>query len=121
MFYAAFGSVSLHSQTLCIVKFNILNFLEWSEQVQFHLGVRDLDLTLLTNKSTTIIETSSVEQRSFHKGWERSNRLSLMLMRMTIAESFRSTIPKTDDAKKFMEFLESMSQSNKLISQLLGH
>ena len=67
MFYATFDFVSLHSQASSIVKFNGLNFPEWSEQVQFHLGVLDLDLTLLTDKPTAITETSSAEQRSFHK------------------------------------------------------
>ena len=109
MFYAAFDYVSLHSQASSIVKFNELNFPEWSEQVQFHLGVMDLDLTLLTDKPAAITETSSAEQRSFHKTWEKSNRLSLMLMRMTITESIKSTIPKSDDAKKFLEYVESMS------------
>ena len=71
MLYAAFGFVSLF-----IRKFNGLNFPEWSEQVQFHLGVLDLDLSLLTNKLAAIIETNSAKQRYFYKVWERLNRLS---------------------------------------------
>jgi len=59
MFYAAFDFVYLHSQASSIVKFNGLNFPEWSEQVQFHLGVLDLDLALLTNKPAAITKTSS--------------------------------------------------------------
>jgi len=120
MFYATFDFVSLHSQASSIVKFNGLNFPEWSEQVQFHLGVLDLDLTLLIDKLAAITETSSVEQRSFHKTWKRSNRLSLMLILMTITESIRSTIPKIDDAKKFLESTKSISQSDTTDKSIAG-
>ena len=45
-------------------------------------------------------------------------------MRMTMTESIRSTIPKTDDAKKFLESVESMSQSDtadkSIIETLMG-
>ncbi|GAV72124.1 UBN2 domain-containing protein [Cephalotus follicularis] len=93
------------------MKFNGLNFSEWSEQVQFHLGVLDLDLALSTDKSAALTDTSSTEQRSFHKAWERSNRLSLMFMRMTVANNIKSTIPVTDNAKEFMKSVENLSQS----------
>ncbi|KAI3448795.1 hypothetical protein Pfo_005460 [Paulownia fortunei] len=92
-------SSSFHSQALSIMKFNGLNFSEWSEQVQFHLRVMDLDLTLMTDKSIAIDDV-----------WKRSNRLSLMLMRMTIAENIRLTIPKIDSAKKFIMFIEDHFQ-----------
>ena len=36
-FIAVSVFVSLHSQALSIVMFNKLNFLDWCEQVQFHL------------------------------------------------------------------------------------
>ena len=36
-FIAVLVFVSLHSQALSIVTFNKLNFLDWCEQVQFHL------------------------------------------------------------------------------------
>ena len=73
-------SVSLHSQASYVLIYNGLNFSSWCEQVQFHLGVLDLDLALLTDKSATIIDSSSIEQRSFYKAWEISNRLSQMFM-----------------------------------------
>nr|XP_016514638.1 PREDICTED: uncharacterized protein LOC107831390 [Nicotiana tabacum] len=58
----------------------LLNFFEWCEQAQFHLGVIDLDLALLNDKPAAITNSSSADKKSFHKAWERSNRLSLMFM-----------------------------------------
>ncbi|KAI0524826.1 hypothetical protein KFK09_004214 [Dendrobium nobile] len=51
------------------------------------------------------------EERSFHEAWERSNRLSLMFMRMTVADIIKPTLPITDNAKEFMKYVENISQS----------
>jgi len=90
--------------------FNGLNFSDWNEQVQFRLGVLDLNLTILEEKSVTIIDTSSNEEKSHYKAWERSNRLNLMFMRMTIADSIKTTLLKTDNAKKFTGLVGEHSQ-----------
>ncbi|XP_059310970.1 uncharacterized protein LOC132062412 [Lycium ferocissimum] len=87
--------IPLHSLASSVIVFNGLNFSEWHGQVQFHLGVMDLDLAVLKEKPTAITDTSSEDEKSFHKAWERSNRLSLMFMRMTIANNIKSTIPRT--------------------------
>ncbi|KAK6921432.1 hypothetical protein RJ641_011939 [Dillenia turbinata] len=89
-----FAPVSLHSQVSFIKKFNGLNLPEWSEQVQFHLGVLDLELVLLHDKPANITNTSSTKQKSFNKALARSNRLRLMFMQMTIAENIKSTFLK---------------------------
>ncbi|XP_070007282.1 uncharacterized protein [Nicotiana sylvestris] len=52
-----------------ITVFNGLNFSEWHEQVQFHLGAMDLDLALLNDKPATITDSSSADEKSFHKAW----------------------------------------------------
>ncbi|KAA0039623.1 Retrovirus-related Pol polyprotein from transposon TNT 1-94 [Cucumis melo var. makuwa] len=103
--------VSLYSHATSIIKFNGLNFSDWCEQIQFHLGVLDLDLALLSEKPAAITSASSDEDRSFYKAWERSNRLSLMFMRMTVANNIKSTIKNTEDAKEFMKSVEKCSQS----------
>ena len=101
--------VFLYSQTLSILKYNGLNFFDWCEQVQFHLGVLDLDLTLLTNKSVDMPNSNNIEHKSFHKVWKISNKLSLMFIQMTIANNIKSTIPKTKSTKENMKFVEERS------------
>ena len=71
-------------------------------QIQFQLGVMDLDLVIVSETPTTITETSTEANKSFYEAWERSNRLSLNLMRMTMAENVKPTMPKTENAKEFM-------------------
>ncbi|KAL5166680.1 hypothetical protein HKD37_18G051594 [Glycine soja] len=82
-----------------------------NEQVQFHLGVLDLDLAILEEKPATITDASSNEQKAHYKAWERSKRLSLMFMRMTVADSIKTALPKTDSAKEFMGLVGERSQT----------
>ncbi|CAL1381354.1 unnamed protein product [Linum trigynum] len=118
--FAASVPVSLHSQVTSVVKFNGLNFYEWAEQVQFHLCVLDLDLALLSEKPAALTDASSAEEKSFHKAWERSNRLSLMFMRMTVANNIKSTFNDTESAKEFMNSVKESSQSESTDKSLAG-
>eukprot|EP00257_Ricinus_communis_P016086 XP_015574143.1 uncharacterized protein LOC107261190 [Ricinus communis] len=103
--------VSLHLYASSVSLFNGLNFSDWCEQAQFHLGVLDLDLALQIEKPTTITNESSNEEKALYKAWERPNILSLMFMRMTVANNLKSTIPKTDSAKEFKMIIEGCSQT----------
>jgi len=104
-----FVPISLHSHAMCVPVFNGLNFRDWSEQVQFHFGVLDIDLALQVEKSIAITDASSNEEKAHYKAWKRSNRLSLMFMRISIISNIKSTLPKTDNAKEFMKFVEERS------------
>ena len=130
--------VSIQSHVASVVVFNGLNYAEWSEQVQFHLGALDLDLALLHEKPVTVVpntvptvagnqantgnqgntgndgntevEATVTEQCSL-KDWERSNRLSLMFIRMTVAPNIKATLPTYETAKELMAALKDKSQT----------
>ncbi|KAL3648993.1 hypothetical protein CASFOL_005396 [Castilleja foliolosa] len=104
-------SASLHTHTSFVSMFNGHNYTEWCEQIQFHLGVLELDLALHVDKPAAITDTSSEGEISVHTAWERSNRLSLMLMRMTIASNIKSTLPPTEKAKDFIKLVGERSQT----------
>ena len=63
--------ISLHSHASSILILNGTNFSDWSEQVQFHLGVLDLDLALQTETLPAITEESSAEENTLSHSWER--------------------------------------------------
>ncbi|XP_060182128.1 uncharacterized protein LOC132611768 [Lycium barbarum] len=109
--YIYFATIPLHSLASSIIVFNELNFSEWHEQVQFHLGVMDLDLALLKEKPAAITDTSNEDEKFFHKAWEGSNRLSLMFMRMIIANNIKSTIPQTESTREYLKFVEERFRS----------
>ncbi|XP_024164481.1 uncharacterized protein LOC112171547 [Rosa chinensis] len=66
----------------------------------------DLDSTRQTEKPAALTYESTDEEKAFHKAWEKSNRLSFMLMRMTIANNIKTTLPKAEIAKKFLKNIE---------------
>ena len=82
------------------------NFSEWYERVQFSLGVLDLDLALITDKPPEATDNSTPEQVEQAKAWARSNKLSLMFMRMTIANNIKTSLPQTKSASKFLKSVE---------------
>jgi len=101
--------VSLYSLGMYVPVFNGLNFSDWSEQVQFHLSVLDLDLALQVEKPSAITYASSNGEKTHYKAWEKSNRICLMLMHMNIANNIKSVIPKTESAKEFTKSVEERS------------
>ncbi|XP_019429207.1 PREDICTED: uncharacterized protein LOC109336848, partial [Lupinus angustifolius] len=103
--------IALHSQFSYVPTFNGLNFSEWSEQIQFYLGLMELDLSLREDKPSAITNISTEEHKVHYRNYERSNRLSLMYMRMSIAGNIKSALPKTESAKEMLKFVEERSQT----------
>ncbi|XP_010527563.1 PREDICTED: uncharacterized protein LOC104804898 [Tarenaya hassleriana] len=103
-----------------VVKFNGLNYADWSEQIQFYLGVYDLDLALLVSEKPVIIDTSSENERTYFESREQSNRLCFNLMRMIMAESVKPSMPKTESAREFMDKIKEYSQSDLADKSIVG-
>ncbi|XP_047326667.1 uncharacterized protein LOC124930359 [Impatiens glandulifera] len=79
------------------------NFKNWKKSILIHLGCMDLDLALRIDQPTPLTDVSTTDQRQMFEKWERSNRLSLMIIKKSIPEIFRGTI--SDDITKAEEFL----------------
>ncbi len=84
------------------------NFKAWKENVQIILGCMDLDLALQSDKPATLIVASSPEEKRDFERWDRSNRLSLMIMKSAIPESFRGTMSDETNARSFLDAIEKL-------------
>jgi len=62
-------------------------------------------------KLVTITDASSNEEKTHYKAWEKSNKICLMLMHMSIANNIKSALPKTESVKEFMKYVEECSQT----------
>ena len=71
----------------------------------------DLDLTVLEEMLATITDAINNEEKAHYKVWERSNKLSLMFMRMIVVYNIKKTLPKTDNAEEFMGLVGERSQT----------
>jgi hypothetical protein len=115
------ASSSLFASANSVVKFNGLNYEEWSEQIRFSLGVMSLDQAILTDEEPAAITDESSElEKSRYETWERSNRLCLNLLRMSMAESVKPFMPKTEKAREFILKIKAQSQSDVADKSIVG-
>lgn len=78
------------------------NFKEWKENILIVLGCMDLDLALRIDRPSTPKDSSSSEEKLEYEKWDRSNRISLMIIKRGIPEVFRGAVSdEIDTAKKF--------------------
>ena len=104
-----------------VIKFNGLNYVDWYEQIQFQLSVFDLDLAIVMDEMPPAInETNTTDEKTLYEAWQRSNRLCLNLMRMTMAENVKPSMHKIENAKEFIRLIKEYSQSDITDKSIVG-
>ncbi|KAK3004797.1 hypothetical protein RJ639_019930 [Escallonia herrerae] len=88
------------------------NFRKWKEQISIILGVMDLDYALRVDAPATLTAESSTEQKAAYEKWERSNRISLMIMKGSITTAIRGGVPDSDNAKLYLAHIEEQFQGS---------
>ena len=101
------------------------NFHEWREEIRLVLGVMDLDHALRegapaapTAGDDAAANAAAMRQYEMEKQrWERSNRLSLMIMQNSITIGIRGAIPDSKDdvpfnAKQYLASVEERFKSS---------
>ena len=76
-----------------ILVLNGTNFKKWKEHIIIVLECMDLDYALREDRPLDLTSANTAEQRSAMVKWERSNRMSLMIMKHSISKSIRGAIP----------------------------
>lgn len=79
---------------------NGTNFNTWKENVKIILGSMDSDDALRIERPTATIENLNADKI---EKWDRSNRMSLMIMKCSIPEAFRDSITESTNAIKFLK------------------
>ncbi|XP_042386466.1 uncharacterized protein LOC121978155 [Zingiber officinale] len=75
----------------------------------------DLDYAFRHDHPAPLTDDSTAYQKVNFDKWERSNRISLMIMTMSIPESLRGSITKKKDAKTFFKELVNQFTSNEKV------
>ncbi|KAH7853168.1 hypothetical protein Vadar_034170 [Vaccinium darrowii] len=78
------------------------NFAKWKEHVSIVLGCMDLDYALRVDEPAKLTDNSTAEEKSIYEKWERSNRMSLMIIKHSISYTIRGAMPGEENAKKFL-------------------
>ncbi|XP_060969027.1 uncharacterized protein LOC133036502 [Cannabis sativa] len=67
----------------------------------------DLDLALRMDRPAPLMDTSTSEQRRIFEKWDRSNNMSLMIIKRDIPEAFRGAVSEeVTDATTFLAEIE---------------
>ncbi|KAL0461333.1 UNVERIFIED_CONTAM: hypothetical protein Slati_0020900 [Sesamum latifolium] len=96
------------------------NFSDWKDQVLLTLGCMDLDLVFPVDEAPIPTDSSTPTKKASYEQWERSNRLSLMLIKKHISKGIRDSIPKCTKVKDFVKAIEDQYvRSDKALASTL--
>ena len=76
------------------------------------LGCMDLDLALRIDEPETPTEQSTQANCALYERWERSNRLSMMVIKTHISQSIRGSIPECRTIKELMGAIDEQFVSS---------
>ncbi|KAH9668656.1 Integrase catalytic domain-containing protein [Citrus sinensis] len=97
-------------------------FNEWKEKILLTLGCNDLDLAFRVDEPPMPTELSTPQEKASYERWERSNQLSMMLIKAHVGKSIRSSIPDCDKGflnhRKPMESERAIYSGNKMPSRV---
>ena len=81
----------------------------------------DLDYALREPTPIKPTSESTNEQKALYEKWERSNRMSLMIMKCSITPAIRGAIPDSDNAMSYIKSVEEqfLGTSKSLASTLI--
>ena len=94
---------------------NGTNFKKWNEHVIIVLGCIDLDYALREDRPADLTGANTAKQRAAMKKWERSNRMSLMIMKHSIPKAIRGVIPEESQAKTFLDQIANRFAANEKV------
>jgi hypothetical protein len=80
------------------------NVVYCNESIHFLLGC--VDLALHVDEPHILTESSNAQKKINYELWERSNRLSLMLLKSCINKSIRGFILQCSQAKDFLKTVD---------------
>ena len=105
---AFISTTSISANINNVPMLNGTNFKDWKENMMILLGCMDIDLALRMPKPDELNEQSTQEDEVYWGKWERSNRLSLMIMKRGIPEAFRGAV--TDEVTNASDFLAEIQK-----------
>ena len=108
------ASVSIISTNInSILMLNETNFKNWKENIEIVLGCMDLDFALRIEQPFSLTDVSSPNDRKNFEKWDRSKRISLMIIKRGILEAFKGAVSeKITKAKEFLAEIEKRFVKN---------
>ncbi|KAK8670877.1 hypothetical protein V6N13_037490 [Hibiscus sabdariffa] len=94
------------------IKFNGQNYEDWIEYVKLNVGLLGLDSALVMDEPTKPTDTSSEADKKLWENWERSNRLMMSFLRLSITPNVKPSQPKTKNVREFAAEIKKCTMAN---------
>ena len=78
------------------------NFKKWKSDIELNLGILDYDHVLKENPPAEITENASKEAKEKYEKWYKHNKMALIMIKKSMHESVRGSIPDSELAKVFL-------------------
>ena len=78
-----------------------VNYRKWKQDLEIVLGVMDWDLALRTEEPLAPTDDSTSNQKSKYEKWHKSNRITLLIIKMSMTYVVRGGFPDATNAKNF--------------------
>ncbi|XP_062089771.1 uncharacterized protein LOC133796317 [Humulus lupulus] len=101
-------AASISANINYIPMLNETNFKDWKRNLLIVLGCMDLDHVLRDEQHAPLTKESTRDVKADFERWDRSNRMSLMIMKHSIPEAFWGT--KSEGITKAKNFLEQIEE-----------
>ena len=108
LYYTFLFAASIYANINSVPILNGTNFKDWKENIMSLLGCTDLDLSFRHPEPDKLTYDSAPEDVLYYEKWGRSNMMSLMIIKCSDSEVFRSAI--TDEVTSASEFLTEIQK-----------
>ncbi|KAJ4963760.1 hypothetical protein NE237_023699 [Protea cynaroides] len=82
------------------------NYAEWLELLELTLGYKNLDLAINEEKPEDLTDESIPDQRDYYAKWQRSNNMSLRLIKANMSRTIRRSIPDKPTAREYLDAIK---------------
>ncbi|KAJ4963581.1 hypothetical protein NE237_023520 [Protea cynaroides] len=97
------------------------NYAEWLELLELTLGYMNLDLAINEEKPEDLTNESTPDQRDYYAKWQRSNNMSLRLIKANMSRTIRRSIPDKPTAREYLDAIKEqyVSTDSSTVSTLI--
>ncbi|KAJ4961419.1 hypothetical protein NE237_021329 [Protea cynaroides] len=82
------------------------NYAKWLELLELTLGCMNLDLTINEEKPEDLTDENTPDQRDYYAKWQRSNNMSLRLIKANMSRTIRRSIPDKPTAREYLDTIK---------------
>ncbi|XP_022878635.1 uncharacterized protein LOC111396430 [Olea europaea var. sylvestris] len=107
------SSATISANINSILILNGTNFKDWKENILIVLSCMDLNFALRIEQHTPLTKESSPDEKNNLEKWDRSNRVSLMIIKRGILKAFRGAdAEEVSNTKEFLAEIEKRFAKN---------